>query len=476
MKKYWKALNGHVYKGETMSCQKISILLTAFLLSGFSSFIGAEDIPANVTPYIRLWHLVKSSIYKNPVVRQQGKNQEIIHDGQLIEEKIIPAPAGSGTIISPDGLILTNSHVYRMENSFKYDSDKKMLFRLAPVNLNMQVYRLQDNDPLKPPVFQYIAAPISLDTRHDAALLKIIADKNGVKITKNDFAYVNMGNPFSMKLNETMMILGYPSKGGDTITITPGNFLGYYRNEQFPGLDGFIKTNAAMAPGNSGGAALNKGRLIGIPTAVTLPGLAGSDFGYIHPITWTLKTLTIANQKYGYRTPQIPSQWLDSDYNTDETKDCLYVTGKIVSSHSGQPLSAEVVIARHDRHIDEIKKLHQQITTINTVFLIQQLYKRGVPIKDIAERFKRPETDIEKVLTLKIAKEKLSSDTIRLMEGEFFYQNKYSDAKGFFILNIPRGRRVKVYVIKEGYRQAEKDVTIGSGISQDLGTITVFKY
>lgn len=459
-----------------MSQKKISFIFTAIIILSFSSLIGADDIPADVTPHVRLWRLVKSSIYKNPVVQQQGKNQEIVHDGQLLNETIIPAPAGSGTIISPDGLILTNSHVYRMENSFKYDSDKKMLFRLAPVNLNMQVYRLQDNDPLKPPVFQYIAAPISLDTMHDIALLKIITDKNGVKITKNDFSYVKMGNPFSMKLNEFITILGYPIKGGDTITITIGNFLGYYRNERFPGLDGFIKTNAAMAPGNSGGAALNEGLLMGIPTAVTLPGLAGSDFGYIHPVTWTLKTLIIANQKYGFRTPEIPGQWFENDYNTDETKDCLYVTGNIVSSHSCQPLSAEVVIARHDRHIDEIKMLHKQITTINNVFLIQQLYKSGVPIKDIAERYKRPETDIEKVLALKIAKDKLPPDIRLFMEGEFFYRNKHSDAKGFFILSIPRGRKVKVYVIKEGYRQVEKEVTIGTGISQDIGAIKVFKY
>lgn len=460
-----------------MSREKISIiLLTAFILSSFTSLTGADDIPSNVTPHIRLGRLVKSSIYKNPVVRQQGKNQEIIHDGQLIEETIIPSPAGSGTIISPDGLILTNNHVYRMTNSFKYDSDKKMLYKAAPVNKNMLVYRLRGNDPLKLPVLQYIAEPISLDTKHDAALLKIIADKDGVKITKNDFAYVNIGNPFSMKLNDSLTILGYPSKGGNTITITIGNFLGYYRHERFPGLDGFIKTNAAMAPGNSGGAALNKGVLIGIPTAVTLPGLAGSDFGYIHPVTWTLKALTIANQKYGFRTPEIPGQWLESDYNTDETKDSLYVTGNIVSSHSGQPLSAEVVIARHDRNFNQITMLHKKITTINVIFHIKQLYKRGVPIKDIAERFKRPETDIEKVLVLKLAKEKLPPDIRRLMEGEFFYKNKYSDAKGFFILSIPRGRKVKVYVIKEGYRPAEIDVTTGSGISQDLGTIKIFKY
>lgn len=461
---------------KTMSREKISIIITAFFLLSFSFFIGADDIPSDVTPHIRLWRLVKSSIYKNPVIRQNGKNQEIINDGELIEETIMPAPAGSGTIISPDGLILTNRHVYRMTDSFKYNSDKKMLYKAAPVNVNMLVYRLQDNDPLKPPVFQYIAAPISLDTKHDVALLKIIADKDGNKITKNDFAYVNIGNPFSMKLNESLTILGFPTKGGDTITITVGNFLGYYRNERFPGLDGFIKTNAAMAPGNSGGAALNKNVFIGIPTAVTLPDQPGSDFGYIHPVTWTLKALTIANQKYGYRTPDIPGQWLESDYNTDETKDCLYVTGNIVSSHSGQPLSAEVVIARHDRNFDDIKMLHKQITIINAVFFIKQLYKRGVPIKDIAERLKRPESDIQKVLALTIAKEKLSPDIRQLMEGEFFYKNKHSDAKGFFILSIPRGRKVKVYVIKDGYRPAEKDVTIGSGISQDLGTIKVFKY
>ena len=476
MQKYWKVSNGRVYKEKTMSRQTISIILAVFMFLSFSSFIGAEDIPTNVTPYVRLGHLVKSSVYKNPVVRQQGDNQEILNDGELIEETIMPAAAGSGTIISPDGLILTNSHVYQMTNSFKYDSDKKILYKAAPVNIYMLVFRLQDNDPLKPPVFQYIAEPISIDTEHDAALLKIIADQDGNDITKNDFAYVNIGNPFAMKLNESLTILGYPAKGGDTITITIGNFLGYYRSERFPGLDGFIKTNAAMAPGNSGGAALNKGVLIGIPTAVTMPGQAGSDFGYIHPVTWTLKALTIANRKYGFRTPAIPGQWLASDYNTDETKDSLYVTGNIVSSHSGQALSAEVVIARDDRTIDEIKILHQQITTVNTVYLIQQLYNQGVPIKDIAERFKRPETAIEKVLTLKLAKETLPPDLRQLMEGEFFYQNNNSDEKGFFILSIPRGRKVKVYVIKEGYRQAEKDVTVGSGISQDLGTIKVFKY
>jgi len=438
-----------------------------------SCFLAAEDIPSDVTPFVKLGRLVKVSFYKNPVIDKRSK--EIKHNGQLIKENLVQVPAGSGTIISPGGLILTNYHVYQMKNYFKYDSKKNMLLRETPAGKTMLVYRLAGNDPLKVPALHYSAAPVSLDKKHDTAILKIISDEKGKLISKNDFSYVSIGNPFAMRINEDITIIGYPSKGGDTVTITGGKFLGYYRSKRFYGLDGFIKTDGAMAPGNSGGAAMNKGTLIGVPTSVTLPTAAGSDLGYIHPVTWAAKTLTIANRKYGYKTPEIPVQWFYTDYNTDETKTFLYVTGNIISSHSNRPVSAEVAITRPDRTFTQIKNLHRQIQSVIKIYAARDLHKRGMSVEKIAKQFKMPRGKIEKFLTAKRTGENLSPDTTRYMKGEFFYKNANSDRKGFFILSIPRGRNVKVYVIKKGFRPVIRDAAIGSGVSHSLGAIKIFK-
>lgn len=453
-----------------MNRKRLPIIVVFLSLCYFN---GAGEVPADVTPFIKLGHLVKVAIYKNPVIDQNRK--EVKHDGQLIKEDLVQLPVGSGTIISPDGLILTNYHVYKMENYFKYDHKKKLLLKKTPAGKSMLVYCLADNDPLKVPVLRYTAVPVSLDPKHDTALLKIVSDEKGNKIAKKNFSYVSLGNPFTMKINEDITVIGYPSKGGDTVTITDGKFLGYYRNQRFYGLDGFIKTNAAMAPGNSGGAGVNKGALIGVPTAVTLPTQAGAVMGYIHPVTWAAKALTIANHKYGYRTPDIPVQWFSADYNTDETKNYLYVTGNIVSSHSYQPVSAEVVITRPDRTFTQIKNLHRQVQSVIKIYTAQDLSKRGLSVEEIAKRFKKPRAEIQKLLTARLSGKNLLLDTRRYMKGEFFYKNMNSDNKGFFILSVPRGGNAILYVIKEGFRPVMRDIGVGRAASLNLGTINIFK-
>jgi len=362
-----------------------------------------------------------------------------------------------------------------MKVDTQYDRKTQTLYVAQPVSQSMLVYTLKDNDPLKIPEFQYIADPVSLDQRRDTALLKIVKDEDGREINRDNFSFVKMRNPYAMKLNEMIAIFGYPSKGGDTITITDGKFLGFYRDELYYGLDGFIKTNAAMAPGNSGGAAINKNALIGVPTAVTLPTLAGSDLGYIHPITWTAKVLTVAKNKFGLKTPDIPVQWFQSDHNTDETVKRLYATGKILSSHSQQGVSAVVIIAREDRSLKEIENLHRELQIVNVIFLVQRLHDRGLSVEEIAERFQAPLEEIRNIVATKISQKDLLPDTVRALRGEFFYDFTESDDQGFFILSIPRGRRVKMYVILQGFHNAEKEITLGTGLSQNLGNITIFK-
>ena len=181
--------------------------------------------------------------------------------------------------------------------------------------------------------------------------------------------------------------------------MTEGKFLGYYREERFPGLDGFIKTNAAMAPGNSGGAALNELALVGVPTAVTLPSQAGSDLGYIHPVTWALRGLAVAEFKFGLHPPEIPSHWLSSPYNSDETSQNVYVVGSIVSANANRGVNGRVIAARPDRTLEAIRKLHQELDTIATIYLAHQMRDFGLPVEEIGRRLDLSSSQVKEILT-----------------------------------------------------------------------------
>ena len=443
-----------------------------FILAGFQ--LSAESIPDDVTPYVQLGHLVKVSIYKNPTV--DAKAKKIIHNGELIQERIEETPVGSGTIISPDGLILTNYHVYLMDNVYRYDNRINRLYIRTRVSNSMLVYRLKDNDPLKAPETQYLATPISLDKMHDTALLKIYAEVKGKKVKPRDLPYSPFGNPFSIKLNETITIIGYPVKGGDTITITEGKFLGFYRNRSFYGLDGFIKTDAAMSSGNSGGAALYNKRIVGVPTAVTPPVLAGSDMGYINPVTWAIKALTIARNKFEFNTQEIPLQWLLNDYNTDETRHHIYLTGWIISSHSRHPLQAEILMTRNDRSLEQIQNLHQELQHYMRIKVIHSMHNQGKSPNDIARQLNIKVDDIEKIINQKPSDMSFHPDVQRYTRGEFFYGVTRCDDKGFFILDVPRNQTVKFYAFADEHRTMVRNFDSREGISKNLGKIVVFKY
>jgi hypothetical protein len=450
-----------------------SVVLAAALIVLVRSPILTEEIPSDFTPYVRLGHLLKVSVYRNPILDPSG--QGIVNPGELLrEEEPIATPVGSGTIISAEGLILTNWHVYAIEDQVQYDPRSRILRVAERASMTMLVYRLKDNDPLKIPVVQYRAAPVSLDEEHDTALLKIVEDAGGNPVDLRDLSYVTLGNPFGMKINTDLTVLGYPGKGGDTITITNGKFLGYYRDDGFPGQDGFIKTDAAMSPGNSGGAAVNDQELIGVPTAVTLPQLAGSDMGYIHPVTWALKGLVVAKYKFGYHPPEIPLEWLTSPYNSDDTARSIFLTGHILAANSGRGVGSQVIAVRPDKTLEEVGRLHQELQSTALVFLMQQMDDYGVSAEDISRRFEIPVDRVKEILEIELSDATMSEDSRRYLGGEFYYSNSESDEDGFFILAVPREREVMLHVLKEGYFPFDREIKAGNGGFQDIGRLKIF--
>ncbi|MDO8616875.1 MAG: serine protease [Dehalococcoidia bacterium] len=155
---------------------------------------------------------------------------------------------GSGTIISPEGLILTNAHV--VDDRFdEYDE------------LGVAMTTKTD----EPPELKYVAEIAAVDYGLDLAVIRIVSDLDGNRVDEV-FPSVPIGDSENVDIGDSIRILGYPGIGGETITFTNGVVSGFTA-ERSVGGRAWIKTDATIAGGNSGGLAVDpNGRLIGVPT------------------------------------------------------------------------------------------------------------------------------------------------------------------------------------------------------------------
>ncbi len=106
-------------------------------------------------------------------------------------------------------------------------------------------------------------------------MLRIATDLGGTA-APGPFASVPVGDSDAVEIGDSLRILGYPGIGGATVTFTNGVVSGF-ASQTGIGERSWIKTDATIAGGNSGGAAFDlNGRLVGIPTQA-----AASDTGEI---------------------------------------------------------------------------------------------------------------------------------------------------------------------------------------------------
>jgi Do/DeqQ family serine protease len=152
---------------------------------------------------------------------------------------------GSGVILAEDGYIVTNNHVIERAQEIKVILNNKQ---------------------------EYDARLVGTDPSTDLALLKIEAE---------NLPYLTYGNSDELKLGEWVLAVGNPFNL--TSTVTAGIVSARARNlginaDQYS-IESFIQTDAAVNPGNSGGALVNQqGNLVGINTAIA--SRTGSYAGY----------------------------------------------------------------------------------------------------------------------------------------------------------------------------------------------------
>jgi len=169
--------------------------------------------------------------------------------GSTYHTKKFTQSRGSGVIISNDGYIVTNHHVIKNGEQIK-------------VTLN-------DNKEFK-------ARIVGFDDQTDLALLKI---------ESINLPYVVFGNSDSLAIGEWVLAIGNPFRLQSTVTA--GIVSAKARNINIlekQGIESFIQTDAAVNPGNSGGALINtNGELIGINTAILSSSGGYEGFSFAVP-------------------------------------------------------------------------------------------------------------------------------------------------------------------------------------------------
>ncbi len=173
-----------------------------------------------------------------------------------------PCWSGSGTIIDPTGMILTNSHVVASEPDCQWET--------IGVSLTDRT-----DSPAEP---TYLAEVAGFDPLLDLATLRIVSDLDGNPVTPTDLPFVAVGDSDTVEVGDSLTMFGYPTIGGRTISVTTGIVSGFSREASIEDRRAWIKTDAAISGGNSGGGAIDvAGRLVGIPTTAGIRGELTAD-------------------------------------------------------------------------------------------------------------------------------------------------------------------------------------------------------
>ena len=252
--------------GKFLNVAQTAALETDFTAAAESTINGVVSIKSYVT--LRQRAQQQGSMFDDPFLEfffgtPRRRQQEQPQQQQPKEQ---PMGLGSGVIISSDGHIVTNNHV--IEGAERLE-----------VTLN-------DNRT-------YDATVVGTDPTTDLALIKIEADSLHV---------IPVGNSDNLLIGEWVLAVGNPF--GFTSTVTAGIVSAKARSisDSRQGrmtIESYIQTDAAVNPGNSGGALVNlKGELIGINAAIY--SQTGNYAGYSFAIPTSIMVKVVTDlKKYG---------------------------------------------------------------------------------------------------------------------------------------------------------------------------------
>lgn len=314
---------------------------------------------------------------------------------------------GSGVIISEDGYIITNNHVIDHAGEIEVTlADKR----------------------------NYDARLIGSDPNTDLALLKI---------EERQLPYINIGDSDKLRIGEWVLAVGNPFAQGTpydlTSTVTAGIVSAKARNINILGgrnygIESFIQTDAAVNPGNSGGALVNlKGELVGINTAIATPSRTFAGYSFAVPSSLVKKVINDLREYGIVQRALLGVQITDVTADFAESRDIDEVGGVYILDVGDKSAAKEAGLKEGDIIINIGG------TPVKTTAELQELVARNSPGDRIAVTYMRDEHKYTTNAVLKNFQgntEVLTFDSAHSFDGAVF---KEAEDKNLEKLNLRGG-------------------------------------
>ncbi|MBL3656247.1 trypsin-like peptidase domain-containing protein [Fulvivirga sediminis] len=261
--------------------------------------------------------------------------------------------SGSGVIVSDDGYIVTNNHV--IEDASQIE-----------VVLN-------DNRT-------YLAKVIGTDPTTDLAL---------IKIAERRLNFVEYGNSDDVKTGEWVLAIGNPFDLNSTVTAgivsAKARNIGILRDKNNLQIESFIQTDAAVNPGNSGGALVNlKGKLIGINTAIATPTGNYTGYSFAVPVSLVQKVIDdlleygeVQRALLGIRIGDMNSRIAEAENLNVYNGVYISNVNKNSAAEKAGLLAGDVIIAIDNTPINNVSELQEMVARNRPGNKIKVTYIRG---------------------------------------------------------------------------------------------------
>lgn len=354
--------------------------------------------------------------YPNPNGQQQ---QQSVPESQ--EQK---AGSGSGVIVTDEGYIVTNNHVIKGASKIEVVLNDKR---------------------------RYIAELIGADPTTDLAVLKI--EESGLQ-------YMKYGDSEELKIGEWVLAVGNPFDLTSTVTAgivsAKARNINILKSKENLAIESFIQTDAAVNPGNSGGALVNlRGELIGVNTAIATP--TGTFAGYSFAVPSLLVNKVVDDLiKYGeVQRALLGVSIVEVNAELQEEKgldkiEGIYIAGVRENSaaQDGGLEEGDVITKINDNPVNTSSELQEAVALYRPGDEINVTFKRNGKerTKEIILKNKLGTTDVVKKDDLAIISI-LNSEIRAITEEE---SEELGIAEGIKVLSIGEGK-LKSIGVKKGF-------------------------